>query len=141
MRIGSNNSIISRLNESSRTLSRALERLSSGNRLIRFADDPASASAVVRLTASLRGRRAENLALNQTQGLVQITKSALELQTEILQKMRELTIQASNETLTSANRKQISDQVVSLSIELDRIAKDANFNGINLIDQRSEVFS
>jgi len=134
MRLDFNNLTASRLlSQSSRTLARALERLASGNRLQNFADDPVSAGQAIRLTSSIQQRRIETLSLNQTQSLATVTSSALSQQTDLLQKMRELAVQATNSTLSSADRRKISDEVRSLSQEFDRIAKDANFNGKNLI--------
>jgi flagellin len=137
MKLDFNNLTASRLlSQSSRSLSRALERLATGNRLNRFGDNLVSASQVVRLSSAMRGRLAENLALNQTQALAMVTDSALSQQTEILQKIRELTVQASNQTLSAADRQKISDQVLNLANELDRVAAEASFNGKNLLDYR-----
>ncbi len=114
--------------------SKSAEKLSSGLRINRAGDDAAGLSISEKLRAQVRGL---NQAVRNAQdgiSLIQTAEGALNEVHSILQRMRELAIQAANDTLTTEDRQAIAQELVSLRNELDRIAQQTQFNGQNLLD-------
>jgi flagellin len=114
--------------------SKSAEKLSSGLRINRAGDDAAGLSISEKLRAQVRGL---NQAVRNAQdgiSLIQTAEGALNEVHSILQRMRELAVQAANDTLTQEDRQAIAQELVSLRDELDRIAQQTQFNGQNLLD-------
>jgi len=114
--------------------SKSAEKLSSGLRINRAGDDAAGLSISEKLRAQVRGL---NQAVRNAQdgiSLIQTAEGALNEVHSILQRMRELAVQAANDTLTTEDRQAIAQELVSLRNELDRIAQQTQFNGQNLLD-------
>jgi flagellin len=114
--------------------SKSAEKLSSGLRINRAGDDAAGLSISEKLRAQIRGL---NQAVRNAQdgiSLIQTAEGALNEVHSILQRMRELAVQAANDTLTREDREAIAQELVSLRNELDRIAQQTQFNGQNLLD-------
>jgi flagellin len=114
--------------------SKSAEKLSSGLRINRAGDDAAGLSISEKLRAQIRGL---NQAVRNAQdgiSLIQTAEGALNEVHSILQRMRELAVQAANDTLTTEDRQAIAQELVSLRNELDRIAQQTQFNGQNLLD-------
>jgi len=122
------------LAQTSRSLERSVERLSTGLRINRAADDAAGLTISERLRAQVRGlARASQ---NATEGisLLQTAEGALAESNSILQRIRELAIQAANGVLTSSDRLEIQKEVDQLIDEVDRIAQTTEFNTKRLLD-------
>lgn len=115
-------------------VTKSMQRLSSGYKIIKSADDPAGKAISQRMNAQLRGLdRATNNA-NDGISLIQTAEGALDEVHSILGRMRELAVQAANETFDESDRDAMQDELASLQDELDRIAETTDFNGRKLLN-------
>lgn len=116
-------------------------RLSSGLRIATAADDAAGLAISERMRSQIRSY--SQAARNAQDGisLVQTAEGALNEVSNILARMRELSIQSSNGTLSTTDRATIGTEVGQLVAELDRISASSDFNGINLLDGTSTTAS
>ena len=113
-----------------------IEKLSSGMRINRAGDDASGLAVSEKMRSQIRGlRRAER---NAEDGIsfIQTTEGYLQETQDILQRMRELAVQASNGIYTDEDRMQIQVEVSQLVDEVDRIASHAQFNGLNMLTGR-----
>jgi flagellin len=115
-------------------LSTSLERLSSGLRINHAADDAAGLSISQGLKSQVSGLGVAAQNAQDGVSVVQTAEGGLSEVQSILQRMRDLAVQAGNDSNNSASRTAISTEATSLTSELGRIAKSTNFNGINLLD-------
>lgn len=116
-------------------LNKALERLSSGLRINRAADDAAGLAIATDLNSQVRGLNVAVRNANDGISAIQIANGALESMTEILQRVRELSIQAANDGLyTADNLDSIQNEIESEVDELTRIGNTAQFNGLGLLN-------
>ncbi|MBC7545001.1 MAG: flagellin [Candidatus Sericytochromatia bacterium] len=115
-------------------LAKSLERLSSGKRINRAADDAAGLAISETLKAQIQGASAASANAQDSINLIQTAEGGLEAPTNILQRMRELAVQASNDTYTQSDRAKIQEEVGQLRDELTRIAGTTQFNGRTLLD-------
>ena len=122
------------LNETSGALSKTLERLSSGLRINRAADDAAGLAISEKMRAQIRGLNQAIRNAQDTISLIQTGEGALNEQHAILQRLRELAVQAGNDTTTTEDRQAIQDEVNQLIKELNRIANTTQFNTQRLLD-------
>jgi flagellin len=115
------------------SLSKAMERLSSGLRVNRASDDAAGLAISEKMRSQIRGL--EQASRNSQDGIsmIQTAEGAINEDHAILQRMRELAVQASNGTLTDADRTQIQSEVSQLLSEINRIATDTEFNSQKLL--------
>jgi len=118
---------------SDNAISKSLERLSSGLRINRAADDAAGLAISEKMRGQIRGLK--QAARNAQDGisLIQTAEGALNETHAIVQRMRELAVQAANDTLTDADRKEIQKEINQLTQEVDRIAKTTEFNTKKLL--------
>jgi flagellin len=122
------------LSSTGTSLSKSIERLSSGLRINRAADDAAGLTISEKLRGQVRGL---NQAVRNAQdgiSMIQTAEGGLNETTSILQRMRELSVQASNDTLTNTDRGAIASELTSLTSEIDRIAGTTQFNTKNLLN-------
>lgn len=127
-------STYSTLNQTSGRLEKSIEKLSSGMRINRAADDAAGLAISEKMRRQIRGL---NRAVSNAQdaiSMIQTAEGAMNETHSILHRMRELAIQASNDTLTSGDRLEIQKEVVQLRDDLDRIARNTEFNTKKLLD-------
>jgi flagellin len=122
-----------RLNKNTQTLQRTFQRLSSGLRINSAKDDSAGLSIGTRFSAQVRGLNQAMRNANDGISLVQVAEGALEETTAALQRIRELSVQASNDTYTSADRANLQDEVDQLVAEINRISSSTKFNGQSLL--------
>lgn len=115
-------------------LSQAMERLSSGLRINSAADDAAGLAISNRQTSQIRGLDQAIRNANDGVSLIQTAEGALDESTNILQRMRELSIQSANGIYSDADRATLDAEFQQLIEELDRIAETTSFNGQNLLD-------
>lgn len=122
------------LTNTTNRLNRSLERLSSGLRINRAADDAAGLAISENLKADIRALEQSNRNAGDGVSLVQVAEGALDEVSGILVRMRELAQQAANETMGASERGYLNQEFTSLSNEIDRIANSTEFNGTNLLD-------
>lgn len=112
----------------------AMERLSTGLRINSAADDAAGSAIASRMEAQTRSLGVAIRNANDAISMTQTAEGALGEVESILQRMRELAVQAGNNTLNASDRDQIQAEINALSAEIDSISNATNFNGINLLD-------
>lgn len=122
------------LSSTQSTMNTSLERLSSGLRINRAADDAAGLAISEKLRAQTSGLGQASANAQDAISLVQTAEGALNETHSILQRMRQLAVQSSNDTNTADDRDAIQKEVTALNDELDRIASTTQFNGQNLLD-------
>lgn len=115
--------------------SKTMEKLSSGLRVNRAGDDAAGLSISEKMRAQIRGLNQASRNAQDGISLIQTAEGALDEAHSILQRMRELAVQASNDTNEdSPDRTALQDEITQLIAELDRIGKDIEFNNMKLLD-------
>lgn len=121
-------------NKTNDNLSKSLERLSSGKRINRASDDAAGLAISNKIDTQIKGL--DQAKRNSLDGvsLIQVAEGALGEVTNMLQRIRELAVQASSGTLTPKDRESIQREVDQLSEEMSRVSKDIEFNGMKLLD-------
>jgi len=122
------------LNRSQGDLTTSLQRLSSGLRINSAKDDAAGLAISDRMTSQIRGSTQASRNANDGISLAQTAEGALGESTNILQRVRELAIQAANSTNSSSDRLSLQAEVNQLVSELDRISQATSFNGLKLLD-------
>ena len=122
------------LGQSQGMLGTSLSRLSSGLRINSAADDAAGLAISGRMSAQVRGLNQAVRNANDGISLAQTAEGALTETTAMLQRMRELAVQSMNDTNSSSDRENLQKEVAQLRLEIDRIAKNTQFNGKNLLD-------
>lgn len=122
------------LDASSRGLSTALQRLSSGLRINTAKDDAAGLAISERMSTQIRGQGVAQRNANDGISLAQTAESALQSASDMLQRMRELAIQSANATNSPGDRQALNAEVQQLTQELQRIATNTEFNGKKLLD-------
>ncbi len=122
------------LNTSQGALSVALQRLSSGLRINSARDDAAGLAISERFTAQIRGLDQARRNANDGISLAQTAEGALQSASDILQRIRELSVQAANATNSAGDRAALNAEVQQLTQELQRIATTTEFNGQKLLD-------
>ena len=117
-----------------RAMNKSMEKLSSGLRINRAADDAAGLSIAENLRAQVVGLGRAVANSQDAISLIQTAEGGLNETHNVLQRVRFLAIQSANGTLTSRDRKAIQDEVLQLVDEVDRIASTTSFNSINLLN-------
>ncbi|MBF0435583.1 MAG: flagellin FliC [Magnetococcales bacterium] len=123
-----------RLTFSTNTLGKTFERLSSGLRINRAGDDAAGLSISTRMTAQIRG---ENQAIRNTNDAISVTQvaeGALNETTSALQRIRELAVQAANDTNNSSDRNNLQQEINQLVYEVQRISSQTKFNKLSVLN-------
>ncbi len=114
--------------------SKSMEKLSSGLRINRAGDDAAGLSISEKMRAQIRGLEQASTNAQDGISLIQTAEGALNETHNILQRMRELSVQASNDTNIDTDRAAIQEEMDALGEEITRIAKDTEFNKQSLLD-------
>ena len=122
------------LMKSGRSLSTAMERLSTGKRINSAKDDAAGLSISNRMDAQIRGLTMAVKNANDGISLMQTAEGALDEVTNSLQRMRELAVQAGTGTLNDSDRSSIQLEVAQLKMQIDDVANKTNHNNIKLLD-------
>jgi flagellin len=117
-----------------RVLGNTMQQLSTGKRINSAADDAAGLAISNKMTAQVRGLDQAVRNANDAVSIVQVAEGATVEMTNMLQRMRELAVQASSDTNTSSDRSYLNDEFTALSSEIDRIAGMTQWNGSNLTD-------
>lgn len=124
----------SQLGLNTKAMNKSLERLSSGYRINKAADDSAGMAIARKMKTQIAAL--EQSSRNSADGIsvIQTAEGALTEVHNMLQRMRELSVQAANGTLTVDDRQAIQDEINQLSSEIDRISTDTEFNTKTLLD-------
>ena len=115
------------------TLAKRTEKLSSGYRVNRAADDAAGLSISEKMRGQIRGLNQASRNAQDGISLIQTAEGAMNEIHSVLQRMRELTVQASNDTYVTADRLAIAKEVRALTSEVTRIATQTEFNKMKLL--------
>ncbi|MCQ2594303.1 MAG: flagellin [Treponemataceae bacterium] len=113
-----------------------MEKLSSGMKINRAGDDASGLAVSEKMRAQIRGLNRASANASDGISFIQTTEGYLNETTEILQRLRELSVQSANGIYTAEDRMQIQVEVSQLVAEVDRIASQAQFNGMNLLTGR-----
>lgn len=122
------------LGANSTNLATSLQRLSSGLRINSAKDDAAGMSIANRMTAQVRGLNQAVRNANDGVSLAQTAEGALSTIGDNLQRIRELAVQSANASNSTSDRTAMNNEAVALASEIDRVAKNTSFNGVNLLD-------
>ena len=122
------------LGASQAALSTSLQRLSSGLRINSAKDDAAGLAISERFTSQIRGLDQARRNANDGISLLQTAEGSLQSTGDILQRIRELSVQSANATNSAGDRKAIQQEVGQLLQEADRISQTSEFNGLKLLD-------
>ena len=112
----------------------AIERLSTGLRINNAADDAAGTAIASKMEAQVRSLGVAIRNGHDAISMTQTAEGSLGEMENILQRVRELAVQAGNSTLSATDRSAIQDEVTALTDEINDIAKSTNFNGVKLLD-------
>ena len=126
--------IANALAQNQRAMSRSLERLSSGSRINSAADDPAGLAISSKLTSQILGLDQAARNANDAISMVQTADGAMAEVDSMLQRMRELTVQAATGTNTSAELTILNTEFESLEAEIHSISTNTQWNGTNILD-------
>ncbi|MDM5231744.1 flagellin [Lysinibacillus pakistanensis] len=127
-------SILNNMNRHYDTMSRAMLRISSGYRINSAADDPAGLAISEKMRAQIRGLNMSAKNIQDGISLVQTAEGALNETHDMIQRMRELAIEAANDTLTDDDRQKLELEFQELKKEIQRISTDTEFNTKTLLN-------
>src|SRR3954467_11200000 len=122
------------LNSSQASLNTSIQRLSSGLRINSAKDEAAGLGIAERMNAQVRGLNVAARNANDGVSLAQTAEGSLGKVGDMLQRIRELAVQSSNATNSSADRGALQQEVSELKSEIDRVSTTTNFNGTKLLD-------
>jgi flagellin len=129
------------LSTSQSQLSNSIQRLSSGLRINSAKDDAAGLAIATRMTSQINGLNQATRNANDGISLAQTAESALGQISDNLQRMRELSVQAANGTLSTDDRKGVQKEIDQLTSEINRVADQTSFNGTKLLDGSNGGFT
>jgi flagellin len=121
------------LTERSASLQNDIEKLSSGQRINKAADDASGLAVSEKLRSQIRGLNQASKNIQNAVSFIQTSEGYLQSTTDILHRIRDLAVQSSNGIYTSEDRMQIQVEVSQLVSEVNRIASHAQFNGMNML--------
>jgi len=119
-----------------RSMSTAMERLSTGVRINSAQDDAAGLAIASKMTSQIRGLDQAVRNANDAVSLIQTAEGALIETSNMLQRMRELAVQASSDTNTLTDRSALNQEFVSLRSEINRVAQNTQWNGVNILTKQ-----
>lgn len=127
------------LNKSQSSLSSAIERLSSGLRINSAKDDAAGQAIANRFTSNIKGLTQASRNANDGISIAQTTEGALNEINNNLQRVRELSVQATNGTNSDSDLKSIQDEIQQRLEEIDRVSNQTQFNGVKVLSQDNQM--
>ncbi len=125
------------LAKNDRALSKAMEQLSTGKKINSAADDAAGLAISTRMTSQIIGLEQSIQNANDAISMVNTAEGALDEVTNLLQRMRELALQAANGTTDTADRSYLNKEYQNLYAEIDRIADNTEWNGRNILNNQA----
>ena len=120
-------------------MNKSIEKLSSGLRINRAADDAAGLAVSEKMRSQIRGLEMAKKNAQDGVSLVQTAEGAMNEIHDMLQRLRELTVQGTNGIYTTADKANIQAEAEQLLTQIDEIAEKSNFNGINLLNGAGDV--
>ena len=127
------------MNTNARGLSTVMQQLSTGKRINNAVDDVAGMAISTRLTSQIRGLNQAVRNTNDGISLIQTAEGATDQVTNMLQRMRELAVQASNDTNNTADRSYLNLEFQALTSQIDNIANYTQWNGSNVLNQTNST--
>ena len=127
------------LNISNDSIMKNMEKLSSGERINRAGDDASGLAVSEKMRSQIRGLNQASRNVENGVSFIQTTEGYLNETTDILQRIRELAVQSANGIYSDEDRMQIQVEVSQLVAEVDRVASQAQFNGMNMLTGRFAV--
>ena len=118
------------------SLSKDMEKLSSGEKINRAGDDASGLAVSEKMRSQIRGLNKASENAQNGISFIQVAEGYLQETTDIMQRIRELAVQSSNGIYSDEDRMQIQDEISQLVAEVDRIASQAQFNGMNMLTGR-----
>ncbi len=118
-----------------------MEKLASGLRINKGADDAAGLAVSEKMRGQIRGLNQASRNIQDGISLVQTTEGYLKESSDVLQRVRELSVQAANGTYTNEDRAQITVEIDEMIKELNRVHEDAKFNTMRLLDGKTTGFN
>lgn len=131
---------ITKYNRNNNNVGKVMQGLSSGLRINKSSDDAAGLAISEKMRMQIRGLSEANRNTQDGISLMQVADGAMSEQVEILQRVRELTVQASSDTNSLDDRQVIQVEINNLLEEVERIARDTNFNNVPLLDGEHNKF-
>jgi len=117
-------------------VAKSIEKLSSGQRINRAGDDASGLAVSEKMRSQIRGLNQASTNASNGISFIQVTEGYLQESQDIIQRMRQLAVQASNGIYSAEDRMYIQVEISQLVAEIDRIASHAQFNGMNLLTGR-----
>ncbi|MCQ2587326.1 MAG: flagellin [Treponema sp.] len=124
------------LNISNENVQKSMEKLASGERINRAGDDASGLAVSEKMRSQIRGLNQASKNVMNGVSFIQTTEGYLQETTDIIQRIRELSVQSANGIYSDEDRMQIQVEVSQLVAEVDRIASQAQFNGMNMLTGR-----
>jgi len=143
MRIRTNvSSLVSQraINESNNRLQSSMEKLSSGYRINKSSDDAAGLAVAESINAKTRGLDVARRNANDSISMIQVAEGSMQEMSNIMVRLRELSVQASSDTIGDRERSYLNREYVQLVDEIDRIAKTTEFNGTHIFDTKTTEY-
>jgi flagellin len=125
------------LTVNNRAMSKTMEQLSTGKRINSAADDAAGLAIGSKMTAQIKGLNQAVRNANDGISLLQTADGAMIEVTNMLQRMRELAVQSANDTNTTDDREYLDNEFQQLKVEINRIAENTQWNGMNILNNAS----
>ena len=119
--------------DSVKEVTKNMEKLASGQRINRAGDDASGLAVSEKMRSQIRGLNQASRNASDGVSFIQTTEGYLQESQDILQRLRELSVQSSNGIYTAQDRSQIQVEVSQLVDEIDRVASHAQFNGMNML--------
>jgi len=129
------------LNRNQGMLQTAVTRLSSGLRINTAADDPSGMAIATRLENQVQGFNQGTLNIQDANNAATVADGALQTETNILQRIRDLAVEASSDITSDSDKISLQDEISQLLLEINRISQNTNFNGAYLLDGSHEGFT
>ena len=127
------------LNISNDSITKNMEKLSSGERINRAGDDASGLAVSEKMRSQIRGLNQASKNVQNGVSFIQTTEGYLNETTDVLQRIRELAVQSANGIYSDEDRMQIQVEVSQLVAEIDRVASQAQFNGMNMLTGRFAI--
>lgn len=124
-----------RITKNSARTNKAMEKLSSGLRINKAGDDAAGLAISEKMRGHIRGLQQASRNIHDAMSLIQSAEGGLSEVHSILQRGRELSVQANNDTLTAQDKNAVQSEINQLLMEVEKISGDTQFNNLNLLNQ------
>jgi flagellin len=135
------NAVSLNLNRNQGALQTAVTRLSSGLRVNTAADDPSGLAIATRLQSQSQAFDQGSLNVQDANNAATVAEGALQTETDILQRIRDLAVEASSDFTSNTDKLSLQAEVQQLLLEINRISQNTNFNGAYLLDGSHEGFT